>query len=207
MSQADQFELPPAQSVRKANGHEMDRVAQILGSAFTNDPLITWMTETAGLAEAFYTMEVHTTYRHHNHVYINDSQTGAAMWLPPGVKPAQGLHWRSVVFGWQLLSLAGFAGAGRGRHIEAAMEASHPSEPHYYLHAIGAHLDHQGEGIGSALLKTGLADVDAAHMPAYLESSNVRNNPLYERYGFEIMSEQTLPDGGPSFWPMWRDAQ
>ncbi|MEM8768046.1 MAG: GNAT family N-acetyltransferase, partial [Pseudomonadota bacterium] len=37
-----------------------------------------------------------------------------------------------------------------------------------------------------------------------LESSNIRNNPLYERFGFEVVEERQLGDDGPSIWLMRR---
>ena len=48
---------------------------------------------------------------------------------------------------------------------------------------------------------------DEQGLPAYLESSNVLNVPLYQRHGFEVMAEAALPQGGPSAWFMWREAR
>ncbi len=36
-------------------------------------------------------------------------------------------------------------------------------------------------------MKHTLARVDAERLPAYLESSNPRNIPFYERHGFEVI--------------------
>ena len=101
---------------------------------------------------------------------------------------------------------AGIVSLKRGQYLSELMSREHLAEPHYYLHAIGAHLDHQGRGIGSALLKQGTAMCDKESMPAYLESSNERNNPLYERYGFNITKEIQLPEG-PKLWLMTREAR
>jgi hypothetical protein len=42
-------------------------------------------------------------------------------------------------------------------------------------------------------------------MPAYLESSKEINVPLYERNGFKVTEQMTVPNGGPPIWLMWRD--
>jgi hypothetical protein len=40
--------------------------------------------------------------------------------------------------------------------------------------------------------------------PAYLESSNLRNVPLYQRFGFDAIEEISLPEDGPTLWTMLR---
>ena len=63
----------------------------------------------------------------------------------------------------------------------------------------------QGQGIGAELLKRGTTVCDSRGMPAYLESSNPRNVPLYERHGFEIRAQQAIGENGPTVWFMWRE--
>ena len=46
---------------------------------------------------------------------------------------------------------------------------------------------------------------DAEGMPAYLESSNVRNVPFYGRHGFEVTGEIDLGKGAPTVTAMWRN--
>ena len=48
-----------------------------------------------------------------------------------------------------------------------------------------------------------LAIVDAEHAPAYLEATSSRSRVLYERFGFEAITELVVDDS-PTFWPMWR---
>ena len=31
--------------------------------------------------------------------------------------------------------------------------------------------------------------------------------PFYERHGFTVIGELTIPGGGPTLWLMWRDPQ
>ena len=67
------------------------------------------------------------------------------------------------------------------------MGALHPEEPHWYLFSIGVDPHHQGEGLGSLLMEHALPMSDADGTIAYLESSNPRNVPFYQRHGFEVM--------------------
>ena len=60
-------------------------------------------------------------------------------------------------------------------------------------------------GIGAALLERGTRACDDQQMPAYLESSNRLNVPLYQRHGFEVIHQQRISARGPTVWFMWRD--
>jgi predicted N-acetyltransferase YhbS len=86
------------------------------------------------------------------------------------------------------------------------MSASHPEEPHWYLNFFGVDTHRQGQGLGSAILKTSLMSVDEQGAIAYLESSNPANVPLYGRFGFEVTGELQVKDS-PVVYPMVRPAQ
>jgi len=121
----------------------------------------------------------------------------ASIWMPPGVAPDP-----DAVF-------AGLRDALSEGEIAAALPnlveigGFHPQEPHWYLAVIGVDPRCQGEGCGSALLRQTLARVDADGLPAYLESSNAANLPLYQRFGFEVMGE-IVADEHARIWPMFR---
>ena len=82
----------------------------------------------------------------------------------------------------------------------------HPTEPHWYLPFIGVDPVHQGRGIGSTLLRDGLARADDDGLPCYLEASSPRNRALYERHGFVVIGEIQAGDS-PPLWPMRREPQ
>jgi ribosomal protein S18 acetylase RimI-like enzyme len=79
-----------------------------------------------------------------------------------------------------------------------------PSVPYWELPYIGVDPALQGLGLGSLLLRAGLARVDHDGVECHLFSFPPRNVPLYQRYGFEIAVEGDVPDGGPHFWFMRR---
>ena len=83
------------------------------------------------------------------------------------------------------------------------LDSFHPSESHWYLPMIGVDPAHQGKGLGSALMKHALIPCDLENKIAYLESTNAKNIPLYERHGFEVVG--TLEVGSaPPLYPMVR---
>ena len=59
--------------------------------------------------------------------------------------------------------------------------------------------------MGATLLKQGTRICDERGTPAYLESSNRLNVPLYQRHGFEVIHEQAVAKNGPKAWFMWRE--
>jgi predicted N-acetyltransferase YhbS len=81
-------------------------------------------------------------------------------------------------------------------------EKRRPEEDHWFLDIIGVRPERQGEGIGSALLRAGLAEVDKDGVPAFLVTSQPRNVPFYEWLGFGVTEEYDI--GPVHVWPMLR---
>ena len=73
----------------------------------------------------------------------------------------------------------------------------------WYLDAIGVDPSQQRSGLGTALLRWMLARVDSDGLPAFLDTSAPDNLGYYERFGFEVTVEATLPNG-ISLWGMTR---
>ena len=125
---------------------------------------------------------------------------GAALWLPPGVGPDE-----------EALAavLRGSVAAERQAAVFEVFEKMshhHPREPHWYLPLIGVDPVHQHKGAGTALLEHALRQCDRDHAPAYLESTNPANIPLYERHGFEVLATIQVGSSPPIF-PMLRAAR
>ena len=78
-----------------------------------------------------------------------------------------------------------------------------PTQSHFYLNTVGVVPNLAGQGHGGTIIRHTLDLADSDGQPCYLESSSPRNIPLYERLGFEVISEIALPNG-PTMWGMWR---
>jgi GNAT superfamily N-acetyltransferase len=126
------------------------------------------------------------------------------VWIPP-----DGSELSDEQLGRLEPMLVELLGSGAGRVLATldAFDAAHPhGEPHYYLSLLGTDPAHYGHGYGLGLLADNLRIIDGEGMPAYLESSNPANVPLYERYGFRQIGAFDLPYGGPTVPTMWRPA-
>jgi len=66
-------------------------------------------------------------------------------------------------------------------------------KPHLYLAVLAVAPEYQGQGFASKLVRPMLARLDAKGLPAYLETQNLRNVAMYERYGFKLERETILP--------------
>ncbi len=77
--------------------------------------------------------------------------------------------------------------------------------PHWYLELLGVAPQHQGQGIGKALLLPILQRADAEGLPCYLETFTERNVPFYESSGFRIAQAGFEPQSQVPFWAMKRE--
>jgi ribosomal protein S18 acetylase RimI-like enzyme len=186
--------------VRTAGPTDEAAVIDLVTLAFSSDPMVRWLypdprqylAEFPGIIQAF----AGSAFKHGSAWYV-DAYKGAALWLPPEVQPdAEALVSR----------IQATVSEERQTELFAVMEQManyHPHEPHWYLPMIGVDPANQGRGYGSVLMRHGVAACDRDALPAYLESSNPRNVPLYERHGFEVIG--SIQAGtSPEVFPMLR---
>jgi GNAT superfamily N-acetyltransferase len=201
--------LPDTPPVRTVATSEVDAIARVLANAFASDPVMSYLIGNRGEDQ---------TERRLTHLFASAVRIEAAK--PASLAEVAGTGEAAAVWHeideWragprdQLRSLIP-AIRTFGKHLPraawifTAIEAAHPTEPHRHLAFIGVHRDHQGKGLGSALLASMTERLDTEGIAAYLESSNPRNEPLYARHGFVASPAIDLPPGTPPLIPMWRD--
>lgn len=186
--------------VKTAATSDISGLIEVLVRAFSKDPIARWVWPDAQQ----YIMHCSSFVRafggrafEYGTAYYVDGYLGAALWLPPNVQPDEetmvAILQSTVSEQIQKDVLVVFEQMG----------SYHPSEPHWYLPMMGVDPSQQGRGFGSMLMKHALAQCDRDEKLAYLESSNPRNLPLYERHGFELLG--TIQVGtSPSIFPMLR---
>jgi ribosomal protein S18 acetylase RimI-like enzyme len=185
--------------VHSATEAERDKVIDLMTFSFASDPLARW-----ALPEVDRYLRVMPRWVDafggpglaHGTTFVVDGLEGAAMWLPPGIDPD----------GEAMMRLIAENSNERAPDLVAVLEQMirfHPTEPCWYLPMIGVDPLMQGRGFGGLLMRHAAIRCDAEGKVAYLESSNPRNVPLYQRHGFEIMG--TIQAGSsPAITPMIR---
>ena len=197
--------------VRPATRRDVGALSHALGRAFFDDPVMAWMlpdddVRKRKLHKLFASL---TRYHHLARGGVEVAPDGdgigaAALWDPPGEWQTSRLSEYRAMPG---LLMAFGASLRKGLELTEMMKDVHPEEPHWYLAIIGSDPNVRGKGFGQALMQSRLDRCDAEYAPAYLESSNPDNVPYYERFGFEVTGEITVPNGGPTLIPMWRQAR
>lgn len=96
-----------------------------------------------------------------------------------------------------------------GRHLPRALRTEEGISTHLpkgedwmYLKMAGVHPDHQGKGLGGAVIRAGLARAAERGVPSVLETATPSNVGLYQRLGYSVLSEWDVAGGGPHFWTM-----
>jgi GNAT superfamily N-acetyltransferase len=194
---------------RTVGTHDVDAVATTVALAFSEDPV--WGPAMGGsstsLSEraALWRILVAGAARYPWSRLLPDG-AAASVWIPPdGTELSEG---QETELASALVRILGPAGATEFHQLISRFEATHPRDtPHAYLSLLATHPDHRGRGLGMALLGADLDRLDAAHLPAYLESTNPANDRRYMGAGFEPVGEFRTIDEERVITRMWRPAR
>jgi ribosomal protein S18 acetylase RimI-like enzyme len=135
-------------------------------------------------------------------IRIADEGAGIAVWIPP-----DGREEHEAIGPAPAGSEAEILGDHAERHADfwGWVGEHEPHEPLLYLSHIGVVPERQGEGLGGALMRDGLADADRLGLPTWLETSRADNVGYYRSFGFRTVVDEDAPEGGPHIWFMRRD--
>lgn len=189
--------------IYKASSSDQVSIVHTVVLAFAGDPMTRWCWRDARQYLANmpnFTLAFGGAAFVEKSAHCTDDRGGAALWLPPDVGPDEETMAQIVE------DTVPDSIRGELYGVMEKMAEYHPREPHWYLPLIGVDPAHQRKGYGSALLGYALEQCDRDRQLAYLESSNPRNIPLYERHGFRAIGEIQVGTS-PRMVPMVRTPQ
>ncbi|MFF6997243.1 GNAT family N-acetyltransferase [Streptomyces sp. NPDC008313] len=197
-------------AIRTAGEDDRELVVRLLDEAFHDDPVSGWV----------FPGEEYRRRTHHKlmrafldivlaegRVDVTEDGTACALWLSvPAGQPDERAGETGGPDEAVLLRESVDPDNERVELVGRLTSTAHPADrAHEYLWMIGVAPGHQGEGLGTALVRHVLDRCDREGLPAYLEASSARSRRLYESLGFAFTGRTVdLPDG-PPMWPMWRE--
>ena len=195
-------------TVRPFPPAETPDAVRLAARAFADDPLFRFVYPDPARRLAGFARE-HTAYMRHYYrpygvceaAYLDGAMAGMALWLRPNTDPPAWREWATFP------TLARTVGLRRLRTVIRAYHAfdhAMPEQPFWYLGLLAVAPEAQGAGVGSSLVRAGLARADRDGVGSFLETGTAANVAFYQRLGFTVTEEIPLPGGGPTHWGMWR---
>ena len=200
---------PDGSDRRPVTEADVPAVAALLARAFASNPGMSWVfrdpASRPAHLERLFALLLARVWLPRGECVTTAALDGAALWLGPG-------RWHLPLA--EQARLLPRAARVAGRHTPrmlrgmALTESRHPATPeHWYLAVLGVDPSSQGRGFGPHLMAPVLERCDREGTPAYLETDTEQNVALYERHGFRVTGELTLPGGAePPVWLMWRES-
>lgn len=190
--------------LRTAGFADISGISHIMAEVFRQEPVAQWLVPDPVqrypvLYDLFGELVTHTLGA--GTVHVTTELSAAALWLPR-ITP----HHRPPDLADLPARLRAAAGpyAQRFHLLETTLGGHHPGGPHHHLSWLGVHQVRRSRGVGSALLRYQHRILDAARVPAHLVAGSEAGRDFCQRHGYVSEGRITLPDRGPSLWPMWR---
>jgi ribosomal protein S18 acetylase RimI-like enzyme len=201
----------PEPPILELSSGDLPNVANLLAEAFQNDPL--WLKylpnpATRGqLLRKFFRVFVTYALHYGKVMGIKDPHDpnllqAVLIWYPPGRGKVS--SWGMIRSG--ILRLV-FGPLGKffiaGRHFFAhsdRLHELHAPPTHYYLSLLSVSPNCQGNGLAGKLMRSQLKLFASENIPAYLETSNPANVPIYQHLGFTMKEDFVVPESGIHIW-------
>ncbi|MEQ1494258.1 MAG: GNAT family N-acetyltransferase [Novosphingobium sp.] len=180
-----------------------DRAVATLTAAFHDDPAMVYMLPDAASRPARLTRLMGWMVDQQLEIGLvlgTDEADAVTLWRPPGK-----VHYHEPL--WHPASLR-FVRIFR-QHLPRALRTDEGITGHLprgenwlYLKMAAVHPDRQGQGLGGAMIRAGLAEAARLGVASVLETATPANVGLYQRLGYGIASEWDVAKAGPHFWTM-----
>ncbi|ADP83586.1 N-acetyltransferase [Pseudofrankia inefficax] len=190
---------------------DIEAVVETLCLAFESDPVLTWnfprdLANRSALVAGFFRVTTQLILDHGGEIGATANYEGLGVWSPPGATALSEAETDDFL---NALFTACGEGGERAAIIMQALDEALPADlpAHYHVMFAAVRPGAQAQGHAHAISNLLARAANEAGAGVYAEASNLRSLALWERMGLRrIGPEITLPDGGPSLFPIWGDA-
>jgi len=134
---------------------------------------------------------------------------GIAVWLPSD--RASMTLWRQIRSGGtRLYRTVGSDAVTRMTHVAEhndRLRRENVEGRHWFLSILAVDPVHQHQGHATRLVTGMLARLDRQRLACYAETTELELVPFYERLGFELGTESTVPGADLTVWPLVRNPE
>jgi len=188
-------------TVRPIRAEEIDKVSELISAGYYDDIFFHWVVE-KDEDRLKVVSDYYKVYLNSKGCIAHVAETdwgeiaGATVWLP---------HDADLSIYDQIDEVVGIY----VDNFRAVADMSHEREPKntafYQLVGFAVNKNLQGNGIGTALLKYNLDNLDKLGIPTYLEASTpYHGKGVYGKFGYERMGELMVFSDTAVLYPLWR---
>lgn len=189
---------------------DLARLARLSADAYQDYPLHNWLTKGKydPVASELLMLATLNSMSEDAVIYADSEEmNGFAVWLPFGFTGNKTIPFL-VGGGLRLVLHSGLGIIGRLLTYDTyAMNLKKKFTDNYdwYLFNLSIKKDAQGKGIASKLMRPMLGFCDDERMVAFLETNKAFNVGIYRHYGFELKSEERIPETTVMHYAMVRN--
>lgn len=196
----------------KLKPDDVKDACKVAGDAFLDDPIMvfTYPDENGRKRNSQYGFYMLYNYgiKHGLAYAISKNLEGITIWLPPDkVYPSTLAMMRYG--GFYTMRKVGLKlhAMKRSMTIFKYEEERHKDlvpYKHWYFQNIAVKPEKQGKGYGGLLISTMLKRIESDGLAVYVETNTEKAMSIYQKYGFEILEHEIIPDTPIPLWCMLR---
>jgi ribosomal protein S18 acetylase RimI-like enzyme len=193
---------------------EIIRAADVATRAFIDDNYFRYLMNDERVRARALPLLFSGQLRHsgeHAHLVSARDETGdivgVALWVEPGQwPPSLSLQIAQMPSSLRALYRHPQTLRRAGTYLRTILKV-HPKELNWYLPLIAVDPAVQGLGVGTMLMRDGVARMEKDGVGGYLETQKEENHAFYNRFGYQLRDTlHPVPDG-PPYYTMWRPAR
>jgi len=194
---------------------DVKKGGSVLADAFQNDPIWKIVLEKYSfeLKSEFFEYAIITSLNYGKAYSPSENIEGVAAYLP---SESADLSFGKLLKNWGILKTIKIF-LKMGKVMKDMMKIFDPlstdrknnmkGKSYLYLTIIGVRTDLQGKGYGRKMLEGLIKESESKKIPIYLETAEAENVRMYEKFGFKLIKEITLPIVNLPQWEMIREPE